>query len=78
MLLSHAKRIQGYLVAKSQSHEVIVIVNKASVNGGHCQDSSLFWLVVKVFLYGKEEPRCSPQCQEVSGYQDQFQSHKSL
>ena len=48
-MLGHARRIQGYLVAKSQSHKVIVIVNKASVNGGYCQDSSLSWLVVKVF-----------------------------
>ena len=34
MLLGHVRRTLGYLVVIFQSHECIVIVNKAYVNGG--------------------------------------------
>ena len=53
MLFGHVRRTRGYLVVSLQSHEYIVIVNKASVNGGRRQASARSRFVGKVFVFAR-------------------------
>ena len=79
MLLGYVTRSHGDLVASSQSHEGTVIANKASVNGGHRQDSALSWFEAKVFSTPRRRLGAVRHGRRTHGYLVvSFQSHKSI
>ena len=79
MLLGHVRRTLGYLVVSFQSRKCIVIVNKAYVNGGHCQDSVLSWVVAKEPLCAEEvSMSCRPHRRTLGHLVVSFQSPKSI